>query len=73
MELDVASELRNCQRIKMTMKTLYGRFPTRRIGKVTFLISAFYAIRFIMFTRPSLFMGSLLYQMFSFGLSIGCK
>ena len=31
--IGVASELRNCQ----TTKTLYGRFPTRRIGKVTFV------------------------------------
>lgn len=35
--IGVASELRNCQRIKMTTKTLYGRFPTRRISKVTFV------------------------------------
>ena len=37
--IGVASELRNCQRIKMTTKTLYGRFPTRRIGKVIFVLN----------------------------------
>ena len=37
--IGVASELRNCQRIKMTTKTLYGRFPTRHIGKVTFVFN----------------------------------
>ena len=35
--ISVASELRNCQRIKMTPKTLYGRFAPRRIGKVTYV------------------------------------
>ena len=64
--IGVASELRNCQRIKMTTKTLYGRFPTRRIRKVTFVfdpcflssLSLFFFARFIMFAKPSLFMGS---------------
>ena len=40
--IGTASELRNCQRIKMTTKTLYGRFPTRRVGKVTFVFDLYF-------------------------------
>ena len=35
--IGMASELRNCERIEMTTKTRYGRFPTQRGGKVTFV------------------------------------